>query len=75
MPKAKDEAFQEIADQLSDIADNLDGIYEELTDIGITCKMMVFFKLIELRPEMKEKLTPMINEMAECIDFEMEKSE
>jgi len=35
-------------------------------------KMMIFFKLIELRPEMKDKLGPLINEMAASMEVEMD---
>jgi len=36
--------------------------------------MMIFFKLIELKPEMKDKLGPLINELAESMDFEMDEA-
>jgi hypothetical protein len=67
----KDEVLQEIAEQLTAISDSLDCINEELADISMSSKMMIFFKLIELRPEMKEKLGPLINDLAESMDFEM----
>ncbi len=68
MPKAsKDEPLQEIAEQLTNISDSLEGIHDELADISATGKMLIFFKLIEIRPELKEKLGPMIDEMAEAM--------
>jgi hypothetical protein len=73
MPK-KDEALQEIAEHLSSISDSLDVIQEELDDICMTGKIMTFFKMIELRPEMKEKLRPLIDEMVASIDLEVGES-
>jgi hypothetical protein len=68
---SKDETMEEIADTLASINDSLEGIYEELEDIGITSKMLIFLKLIELRPEMKEKLDPLIDDLAKSMDFGM----
>jgi DNA-binding FrmR family transcriptional regulator len=67
----KDEKLQEIAEQLSAISDSLDGINEELADISMSSKMLIIFKLIELRPEMKEKLGPLINDLTELMDFDL----
>ena len=49
----------------------LDGINEELADISMSSKMLIIFKLIELRPEMKEKLGPLINDLTELMDFDL----
>ena len=67
----KDEKLQEIAEQLSAISDSLDGINEELADISMSSKMLIIFKLIELRPDMKEKLGPLINDLTELMDFDL----
>lgn len=73
MPKAsKDETLQEIAEQLEAISDSLEGLHDEITDISMSAKMLIFFKLIELRPEMKEKLGPLIDEMASSMDFSLD---
>ena len=66
------EVLQEISDTLVSINDTLDGIGAELEDISLASKMMIFFKLIELRPDMKDKLGPLINELAASMDFEMD---
>lgn len=66
------EVLQEISDTLISINDTLDGIGAELEDISLASKMMIFFKLIELRPDMKDKLGPLINELAASMDFEMD---
>lgn len=66
------EVLQEISDTLISINDCLDGIGAELEDISLASKMMIFFKLIELRPDMKDKLGPLINELAATMDFEMD---
>ncbi len=67
----KDEVLSEIAEQLAAISDSLDCINDELADISMSTKMMIFFKLIELKPEMKEKLGPLINDLVVSMDFEM----
>ena len=66
------EVLQEISDTLISINDCLEGIGEELEEISMASKMMIFFKLIELKPEMKDKLGPLINELAASMDFEMD---
>jgi len=66
-----DEVLSEIAEQLAAISDSLDCINDELADISMSTKMMIFFKLIELKPEMKEKLGPLINDLVVSMDFEM----
>jgi hypothetical protein len=37
----------------------------------MSSKMLMFFKMIELRPEMKEKLGPLINDLAASMDLSM----
>jgi len=68
------EVLQEISDTLISINDCLEGIGEELEEISMASKMMIFFKLIELKPEMKDKLGPLINELAESMDFEIDEA-
>ena len=68
------EVLQEISDTLISINNCLEGIGEELEEISMASKMMIFFKLIELKPEMKDKLGPLINELAESMDFEMDEA-
>ncbi|MDD2835449.1 MAG: hypothetical protein PHY05_04810 [Methanothrix sp.] len=66
---SKDETMQEIAETLASINDSLEGINAELEDICMSSKMLIFFKMIELRPEMKEKLGPLIDDLAESMDL------
>jgi hypothetical protein len=68
---SKEEVLEEIAETLVDISDSLEGINGQLEDLSMSSKMLIFFKMIELRPEMKEKLGPLLNEMAESMDFGM----
>lgn len=68
---SKEEILEEIAQTLADISDSLDGINIELEDISMATKMMVFFKMIELKPEMKEKLGPLIDDLVESMDLNM----
>jgi hypothetical protein len=37
----------------------------------MSSKMLIFFKLVELRPDMKDKLGPLINDLAASMDFDM----
>jgi hypothetical protein len=66
-----DEILEEIAENLSSISDGLDEINIQLEDISMASKMLVFFKMIELRPEMKDKLGPLINDLIEGMDLSM----
>jgi hypothetical protein len=67
-----DETLQGIAEQLEAISDILACIHAEIADISFSGKMMTFFKMIELRPEMKEKLGPMFDEMVASMDLDMD---
>ena len=69
---SKEETMEEIAETLASINDSLEGINAELEDICMSSKMLIFFKLIELRPDMKDKLGPLINDLAESMDFDMD---
>lgn len=69
---SKDETMQEIAETLASINDSLEGINAELEDICMSSKMIIFFKMIELKPEMKEKLGPLIDDLAESMDMGMD---
>ena len=71
MTMAEDEVLQEISETLISISDSLEGINAELADISMSSKMLIFFKLIELRPDMKDKLGPLINDLAASMDFDM----
>lgn len=71
----KDENLEEIVEQLTTISDSLDSINAELSDICFSSKMLIFFKLVELKPELKEKLGPMIDEMAASMDFDIRAEE
>jgi len=66
---SKEETMEEIAETLASINDSLEGINAELEDICMSSKMLIFFKMIELRPEMKEKLGPLIDDLAESMDL------
>jgi hypothetical protein len=69
---SKDETMQEIAETLASINDSLEGINAELEEICMSSKMLIFFKMIELKPEMKEKLGPLIDDLAESMDLGMD---
>lgn len=67
----KEDNLKKIAEQLTAINNSLIGINEELSDISFSSKMLIFFKMMELRPDMKDKLGPLIDEMAAFMDFDI----
>jgi hypothetical protein len=67
----KDETLKEISEKLEEISDSMASINEALEDINMSFKMLIFFKLVELRPDMKDKLGPLVNDMVESMDFAM----
>jgi predicted DNA-binding protein YlxM (UPF0122 family) len=67
----KDEILEEIAGSLSSISDSLERIDDELDEISMVGKMLVFFKMVEIRPELKDKLGPLINELVDSMDMSM----
>jgi len=69
---SKEEVLEEIAETLASINDSLEGINAELEDSSMSSKMLIFFKMIELRPEMKDKLGPLIDDLAEYMDMGMD---
>lgn len=67
----KQEVLEEIVEELASISDSLAGIHEEMEEISMTNKIMVILKMMELRPEMKEKMGPLIDEMVATMDMSM----
>ena len=74
----KEEILEEMVEELASISDSLAGIHEEMEEISMANKIMVILKLVEMRPDMKDRLGPMIDEMARSMDLtsaEMEEEE
>ncbi|HPT19285.1 MAG TPA: hypothetical protein PLJ25_04415 [Methanothrix sp.] len=71
----KQEVLEEIVEELASISDSLAGIHEEMEEISMTNKIMVILKMTELRPEMKEKMGPLIDEMAATMDMTITEDE
>jgi hypothetical protein len=69
--EAKDVTLEEISEKLEDISDSMASINEALDDINMSFKMLIFFKLVELRPDMKDKLGPLVDDMVQSMDFGM----
>lgn len=67
---SKQDILEEIAETLDAISDSLDGINVQLEDISLCSKMQMFLKMVELRPEMKDKIAPMLDEMVESMAFD-----
>jgi len=59
----KQEVLEEIAEELASISDSLTEIHSELEDLSMSSKIMVFLKMMDIRPDMKEKLGPVIDEL------------
>ena len=68
---SKEAVLEEISEKLEEICDSMVSIEESLDDISMSYKMLIFFKLVELRPDMKDKLGPLVEEMIESMDFGM----
>jgi hypothetical protein len=69
--ESKNAVFEEISEKLEEICSSMESIEERLDDITMSCSMLVFFRLVELRPDMKDKLMPLIDDMVEAMDFNM----
>lgn len=67
----KEDNLKNIAEQLTAINNSLIDLNAELSDISFSSKMLIFFKLMELRPEKKDKLGALIDEMADAMDFDI----
>ena len=68
---SKEAVLEEISEKLEEICDSMASIEESLDDISMSYKMLIFFKLVELRPDMKDKLGPLVEEMIGSMDFSM----
>jgi len=71
----KQEVLEEIAEELASISDSLTEIHSELEDLSMSSKIMVFLKMMDIRPDMKEKLGPVIDELAADMDLSMAEAE
>ncbi|HOV82648.1 MAG TPA: hypothetical protein PLN19_02600 [Methanothrix sp.] len=71
----KQEVLEEIAEELANISDSLTEIHSDLEDLSMSSKIMVFLKMMDMRPAMKEKLEPVIDELAAAMDLSMAEAE
>lgn len=69
--ESKNAVLEEISEKLGEICSSMESIEERLDDITMSSSMLVFFRLVELRPDMKDKLMPLIDDMVEAMDFNM----
>ena len=69
--ESKNAVLEEISEKLGEICSSMESIEENIDDICTSYKMLVFFKLVELRPDMKDKLMPLVDDMIESMDFSM----
>ena len=69
--ESKNAVLEEISEKLGEICSSMASIEECLDDITMSSSMLVFFRLAELRPDMKDKLMPLIDDMVEAMDFNM----
>ncbi len=65
----KQEILEDMADELASISDSLAGIHEEMEEISMASKIMVILKMIEIRPDLKEKLRPMMDDLANALNL------
>jgi hypothetical protein len=48
--ESKNVVLEEISEKLGEICSSMASIEERLDDITMSCSMLVFFRLVELRP-------------------------
>jgi hypothetical protein len=69
MAREKDAQFEKIAEELSGIREALEDVCDQLGELQQSIMVIGILKMIETRPEMKEKLEPMFKEMASTLDM------
>ena len=69
--ESKNVVLEEISEKLGEICSSMASIEENLNDISMSYEMLILFKLAELRPDMKDKLMPLVDEMVESMNFTM----
>jgi hypothetical protein len=69
--ESKNMVLEAISEKLGEICSSMASIEENLNDISMSYQMLVFFKLAELRPDMKDKLMPLVDDMIKSMDFSM----
>lgn len=73
MSKEKDAKLEEIAQALEGIREELENLCDEVGNLSsilqITSFMLISDKLSETRPELREKIQPLINEWINALDL------
>ncbi len=75
MAREKEEKLSEIVDELSEIREALETVGDELRELHQSIMVIGILKMVEVRPEMKEKLEPMFKEMVESFAMDIEEEE
>ncbi len=68
MAKDKDAQLQTIAEELSGIREALEDLGEELNELHQSVMLIGLLKMVEVRPDMKEKMEPIFREMIATFD-------
>jgi hypothetical protein len=68
MAKEKDAQFEKVAEELSGIREALEDICDELSELHQSVMVIGILKMVETRPDMKEKLEPIFKEMVSTFD-------
>jgi hypothetical protein len=67
MAKSKEVQMEDLKETLSEISEELENICDELSELnsglGMIGTMMTIDMLVKMRPEMKDKVAPLINEL------------
>jgi len=75
MAREKEEKLQEIVDELSDIREALETVGDELRELHQSIMVIGILKMVEVRPEMREKLEPLFKEMVESFAMDVGEEE
>jgi hypothetical protein len=70
MAKEKVEQLEKIADELSGIREALEDICDDLGELHQSIMVIGILKMVETRPDMKEKLEPLFKEMVSAFDMD-----
>jgi hypothetical protein len=67
MAKSKEVQMEDLKENLAEISEELENICDELSELnsglGMIGTMMTIDMLVKMRPEMKDKVAPLINEL------------
>ena len=73
MAKEKDVSVSDVAEELSGIREALEDLCDEISELHQSLMVIGILKMMEIRPEMKEKMEPMFEEMMAAFEISGER--